>query len=458
MSGVTATATPTETRHPGDADAAAGPAPRPRAARARRPRPRPRAWGSGAGPRTPRRRTGPGRRPRGRPRRSPGDLAQHVVAHGVPERVVELLEAVDVDHQHAHLVLRPAAPGEQPEVLVEVAAVGQPRERVGGGAGLGLAQRVDARERRRRLDAAASRIRCALTGHAVARAPREDDRALDPAVDAQRRGEHVGQPVGVATRGSAIRSAIRWSAPSRAGDACDGRRRGSGAGPNTPTPTPIGFCEARSPSLPRPPVRTRRSAAIPSGTSSGSPAGSGSIGTAVRRRPRDAVDREARRRRRPPPGRRARPAAARCATWVRRAAWTTAAPRGRGDSGRRRTTATWSAPVPTPSSSTIASTIASGETERASAAQDPGERLGLGAARALGVGDGLALADGQQPDQDDQHEDHEVRGSGVEDHPQQLDRCRGRRRGGRRVAGSGPADPVRSPRSPEARFRRLTGS
>ena len=51
------------------------------------------------------------------------DRLEDVVAGGVPESVVEDLEAVDVDHQHADHVVRAPAPGEQAAELVEVAAV-----------------------------------------------------------------------------------------------------------------------------------------------------------------------------------------------------------------------------------------------------------------------------------------------------------------------------------------------
>ena len=81
-----------------------------------------------------------------------GDLTKDVVADGMPERVVELLEPVDVDHEHAHAVLGAASLGEQPDVLVEVAAVREPGEGIGRRPGLGLAQRVDAGEGRGRLD------------------------------------------------------------------------------------------------------------------------------------------------------------------------------------------------------------------------------------------------------------------------------------------------------------------
>ena len=123
----------------------------------------------------------------------------------MPKRVVELLEPVDVDHQHAHPVFGAPAAGEEDHVLVEVAAVWQARERVGGRAGLGVAQRVDPGERGGCLD------RCGLqdpvrAGGPGARPARQDDRALHPAVDAERCGGEIAQAVDVA---QAVRDAVR---------------------------------------------------------------------------------------------------------------------------------------------------------------------------------------------------------------------------------------------------------
>ena len=353
----------------------------------------------------------------------PRDLAQHVVADGVPERVVELLEAVDVDHQDADPVLGPAPLGEQPEVLVEVAAVGQAGQRVGRGAGLGLAQRVDARQRRRRLGRGRLEDPVGARRPRLARAARHDDRALDLAVDAERRGEHVatarrrrdtrvGDPVRDPLVGARRAAGVACERPPRA-HAAQGRDAGAAAGR-----LELGHA---SPSRPR--RRTGRAGRRRSraGRAAGRRPDRARSATAVSRRPRERRDREARRARRPRPGPRARAGAARCARSGRRAASSDSTASRTRASGRRRTTATWSAPVPAPSSSTIAATIASGETDRRQRAQDPGERLGLGATGALDVGDRLALADGQQ----------RRRGR----------RARGRR--GRRAAGRGPGAAAR---------------
>ena len=157
-----------------------------------------------------------------------------------------------------------------------------------------------------------------------------------------------------------MRSAIRCSAPSRAGVAGVRRRPGGQRGDGRAARA----LERRARRAPQPDPRRSRSAAMPSGTSCGSPSGSGSIGTAVRRRPRDAAtasDASAS----SSAGPRARTAGATCATSARRRASARAAPRASGPPGaagrRRRGRRRW----PSPSSSTIASTMASGETDRA---------------------------------------------------------------------------------------------
>ena len=61
-----------------------------------------------------------------------GELRQHVVADGVPEDVVDLLEVVDVDHHDRHVrVLGRGKRQLAPEALVEVAVVVETGERVG---------------------------------------------------------------------------------------------------------------------------------------------------------------------------------------------------------------------------------------------------------------------------------------------------------------------------------------
>src|SRR4029079_5469675 len=64
-----------------------------------------------------------------------GDRPQDLVADLVAVAVVEALELVDVDHQHANGVLGPAAPGEQRAEPIEVASVREPGQGVRGGAG-----------------------------------------------------------------------------------------------------------------------------------------------------------------------------------------------------------------------------------------------------------------------------------------------------------------------------------
>ena len=62
------------------------------------------------------------------------ERAQHLVAGEVAEHVVDLLEAVDVhQHEHGALVVAPAALELLSEVLLEAAAVPQPRQRVAVG-------------------------------------------------------------------------------------------------------------------------------------------------------------------------------------------------------------------------------------------------------------------------------------------------------------------------------------
>ena len=80
------------------------------------------------------------------------DRAQDLVADRVAVRVVEHLEPVDVDHQHADAVLGPPAPGEEGAELVEVAPVREAGQAVRRGAGLRLTMRVGPRQGGRRLD------------------------------------------------------------------------------------------------------------------------------------------------------------------------------------------------------------------------------------------------------------------------------------------------------------------
>jgi hypothetical protein len=70
------------------------------------------------------------------------DRLEHDVAGGVAEAVVEELEPIDVDHEHADAVLCASALGQQPAELVEVASVRQAGEGVGRGLDLGRAMRA----------------------------------------------------------------------------------------------------------------------------------------------------------------------------------------------------------------------------------------------------------------------------------------------------------------------------
>ena len=123
----------------------------------------------------------------------PGDRPQDLVADLVPVAIVEALELVDVDHQDADGILRPATAGEERAELVEVTPVREPGECVGRGAGFGLAMRVHPGEGGRRLDRSAGqqamgRIR------PVAGRPAGDEQCADhPAVGGQRRDEGVPQ-------------------------------------------------------------------------------------------------------------------------------------------------------------------------------------------------------------------------------------------------------------------------
>jgi hypothetical protein len=80
-----------------------------------------------------------------------GELGEHLVAHGMPEDVVDLLEVVDVDHHDGDVLVR--GRGERqlaPEALVEVTVVVEPRERVGLSLPLEASADVRVVERERR--------------------------------------------------------------------------------------------------------------------------------------------------------------------------------------------------------------------------------------------------------------------------------------------------------------------
>src|SRR5438128_48594 len=66
---------------------------------------------------------------------APGHLDEEVVADGVAERVVDHLEAVEVEEQHRHAPRPAPRPGQRlAQPVHEQAAVGQPRQRVVQGA------------------------------------------------------------------------------------------------------------------------------------------------------------------------------------------------------------------------------------------------------------------------------------------------------------------------------------
>ena len=84
------------------------------------------------------------------PHQALGDLLQHLVAGGVAERVVDVLEAVQVDEHHRGLLAVALARGQRlGEPVFQQAAVGQPGQRVVVGevlrARLGLAPVGDLR-------------------------------------------------------------------------------------------------------------------------------------------------------------------------------------------------------------------------------------------------------------------------------------------------------------------------
>ena len=98
-------------------------------------------------------------------------------------------------------------------------------------------------------------------------------------------------------------------------------------------------------------------------------------------------------------------------------------------SGRRRTITTWSAPVPAPSSSTMARDDRVGRDRAGQALQDPGERLGLGAAACPRVS-ATASRSRMAASPTSRRATRTTRsaGRGSADEAQQLDACRGPRR------------------------------
>ena len=168
------------------------------------------------------------------------DRAQDLVAGRVTVRVVEDLELVDVDHQHADRVIGAPTAREQAAELVEVAPVRQAGQGVGRCLRLGRPLGIGARQRRRCLarppvEQPAGRRRPG------ARCPvRQDDRADDAALGGQRRGQRVGQ-------------AVDPSSPARRSG-----RRSAGGSPGT---RPV--CAPAAPSRLQPGRRAIRSRSVP---------------------------------------------------------------------------------------------------------------------------------------------------------------------------------------------------
>jgi hypothetical protein len=69
--------------------------------------------------------------PRERGAQMAGDGAEHLIAAGMAERIVDLLELVDVDHQQRHLALLRGGGGEPGgQILVQRIAIGEPGQGV----------------------------------------------------------------------------------------------------------------------------------------------------------------------------------------------------------------------------------------------------------------------------------------------------------------------------------------
>ena len=246
---------------------------------------------------------------------------------------------------------------------------------------------------------------------------------------------------------------MRWSAPSRAGVACDRAARRVGLDGRDGATAPVGLDRETG----RDPSRRSRSAAMPERHQLRV-----AVGIGLDRHGRQAA--AARRRDgelggRPHP--RPDPRARESGSVVR----DVGAP-ARVDeriasrlrvSGRRRTTTTWSAPVPIPSSSTIASTMASGDTDRARPrrirAKDSASVRRVPSVPAASS----ALADRRRGRRGPASTTTtRSRGRGSTSSRSSLDRRRGPRTGGRRGAGSGRAVDAQTRVAHGARPRNLT--
>ena len=128
-----------------------------------------------------------------------GELRQHVVADGVAEDVVDLLEVVDVDHHDRDVrVLGRGQRQLAAEALVEVAVVVEAGERVG--LGLALEPRADVRvveRQRRRVAQPLRELELGVAEGRVLADPVDVERSLE---DAARDQRHDDQRLGIDRR------------------------------------------------------------------------------------------------------------------------------------------------------------------------------------------------------------------------------------------------------------------
>ena len=120
---------------------------------------------------------------------------EDLVAGHVAEAVVEPLEVVDVDHQHADGIVRAPAMSEQPAELVEVAPVRQPGQRVGRCASLGSPVGIGAIQRRRGLDCGTGQDPPGRRWPGAFETPRQHDRADHPHLRLERPCQGIGEAV-----------------------------------------------------------------------------------------------------------------------------------------------------------------------------------------------------------------------------------------------------------------------
>ena len=279
----------------------------------------------------------------------------------------------------------------RPAELVEVAAIRQAGQGIGRRLHLGCAMRASSRERGRRLERRADE-QASRRGRPRSRAPaRQHDGADHAVARPQRCREHVGQPIGathlvgdpVAPRAAPPPRSSRAAAPVPAGRdpiavraavSPDRRpeRSPSAASPRRRQPS--------GSSVPRRPTGTaaaataiRASAAAPAMTGTATSGRDDGARSSTSRRGSSVVDGGT-------PGRA-----------LISVAWRACA------SGRRRATTIWSAPVELASSSTIAATIASSETDRDRPDRIRAKDSASARRPTLERRDGLAVADGRDP-------------------------------------------------------------